>query len=54
MRPLLGGRMRYSTPFCLVRRRAQKITRPVGFVVELIKDVCAEPARGPRRVRGLA
>lgn len=54
MRPLLGGRMRYSTPFCLVRRPALKLTRPVSFVIDLIKLVSTAPAREPRRVRSLA
>lgn len=50
MRPLLGGKMRYSTPFCLARRRALKLTRPVSFVIDLIKGTKAAPARAGRRV----
>lgn len=49
MRPLLGGAMRYSTPFCLARRRALKLTRPVNFVIELIKGTAPAGTRAPRR-----
>ena len=43
MRPLMGGTMRYTTPFCLARRRSLKLTRPVAFVVELMGGIPVSP-----------
>jgi hypothetical protein len=46
MRPLLRGTMRHSTAFCLVRRRSMKISRPLAFVMELMR--AAPPPRVAR------
>ena len=46
MRALLGGELRYTTPFCLARRRSLKLTRPVAFVIDLMSGgAAAKPAR---------
>ncbi len=50
MRKLMGGRMRYTTPFCLARRRSLKLTRPVAFVIELMSGgAVARPRRATPR-----
>jgi DNA-binding transcriptional LysR family regulator len=48
MRPLLGGAMRHTTEFCLVRRRSMKVSRPVGFVMDLLRG---KPGPGAKQVR---
>ncbi len=49
MRPLLGGAMRHTAEVCLVRRRGMKVSRPVGFVMDLIRGA---PARREVRREG--
>ncbi len=48
MRPLLGGAMRHASEFCLVRRRSMKISRPISFVMDLLR---AKPAAAAKQVR---
>jgi LysR family transcriptional regulator, transcriptional activator for bauABCD operon len=51
MRALMGGALRYTTPFCLAHRRSLKFTRPVAFVIDLMKG---GPVTRPARRDGRA